>query len=138
MGNKYTGGCFCGQIRYEISSEPKSVVHCHCNHCKRSIGGPFVTWAIISLKNLEYVHGSPAIHLTNHAVERGFCSQCGSSISYFRIGEDTIDITVGTFDNPNSVKPLKHIWDSKRIQWVKMNDALPHYEEWSKNQDAID
>lgn len=135
---KITGGCYCGKIRYETSSEPIVVVHCHCNNCKRSVGGPFVTWAVFSLKDLRYVKEKPKIHLTDQKVERGFCDTCGSSIFYHRIEDDTIDIAVGTLDDPNAVKPSKHIWDSRRISWVKMDDGLPHYLEWSKGQKPIE
>ena len=134
---KFTGGCYCGKIRYEISSEPKAVVHCHCNNCKRSVGGPFVTWAVFNFKDLVFTQGTTSIHVTDNKVERGFCDSCGSSISYGHKGADTIDITAGTLDDPNSLDPSKHIWDKKRIQWVKMDDNLPHYAEWSQDNNPI-
>jgi len=133
----FTGGCYCGKIRYEMANEP-SVVHCHCDNCKRSVGGPFVSWAVIPLKDLNHIGEQPTIHVTDGKVERGFCNTCGSSISYFQRTEDTIDITAGTMDNPSSVKPSKHIWDRKRIHWVKMDDGLPHFSEWSTGNEPID
>ncbi|MFQ6677204.1 MAG: GFA family protein [Fidelibacterota bacterium] len=138
MSNKLTGGCYCGKIRYEISSEPIVVVHCHCNNCKRSVGGPFVTWAALNQKDIIYLQHNPTVYLTDNKVERGFCNQCGSSISYHRIGEDTIDITVGTFDDPNAVVPSKHIWDKRRIHWVNLDDGLPHFSEWSVGNDPLE
>ncbi len=138
MSNKLTGGCYCGKIRYEISTEPIAVVHCHCNNCKRSVGSPFVTWAVFDLKNLTYVKDTPVVYTTDTNAERGFCNQCGSSISYHKIGGDSIDITVGTFDDPNSVKPEKHIWDKRRIHWINFDDGLPHFSEWSAGQDPIE
>ncbi len=138
MTNKLTGGCYCGKIRYELASEPMAVVHCHCNNCKRSVGAPFVTWAVINQKDLNYLQDTPVVHIINNKVERGFCDQCGSSISYHRIGGDTIDITVGTFDDPNSVRPEKHIWDKRRIHWVTMDDGLPHFDEWSTGNAPIE
>lgn len=133
----HTGGCYCGKIRYEMNSEPL-VVHCHCDNCKRSVGGPFVSWAVIPKKDFIQNGDQPAIHVTDNKVERGFCKKCGSSISYYHRGEDNIDITVGTLDDPNAVHPAKHIWDRKRIHWVKMNDGLPHYSEWSSGSEPID
>lgn len=133
----FTGGCYCGRIRYEMATEPL-VVHCHCDNCKRSVGGPFVSWAVILLNDLKHVGEQPAIHVTDNKVERGFCNECGSSISYFQRGDDAIDITVGTMDDPNAVNPSKHIWDRKRIHWVKMDDGLPHYSEWSADSDSIE
>jgi len=103
-----------------MATEPL-VVHCHCDNCKRSVGGPFVSWAVIPLYDLKHVGEQPAIHVTDNKVERGFCNECGSSISYFQRGDDAIDIT-----------------DRKRIHWVKMDDGLPHYSEWSADSDSIE
>ncbi len=138
MSNKLTCGCYCDKIRYEISSEPIVVVHCHCNNCKRSVGGPFVTWAVLPKNDVKYLTHEPTIYLTDNNVERGFCGQCGSSISYHKIGGDSVDITVGTFDDPNSVKPAKHIWDKRRIPWITLDDGLPHFSEWSTGADPIE
>jgi len=31
----YTGGCQCGQIRYEIRAEPLTLYACHCKECQK-------------------------------------------------------------------------------------------------------
>src|SRR5215831_5139117 len=36
-----TGGCQCGQVRYEITEEPQSVYTCHCLDCQRLTGSAF-------------------------------------------------------------------------------------------------
>ncbi|BAY36106.1 glutathione-dependent formaldehyde-activating GFA [Nostoc sp. NIES-2111] len=33
MSFLYTGGCQCGQIRYEIRAEPLTLYVCHCKEC---------------------------------------------------------------------------------------------------------
>lgn len=38
MSNAFTGGCACGAIRYEISSEPLFSNHCQCRDCQRKSG----------------------------------------------------------------------------------------------------
>ena len=103
-----------------------------------AVGSSFVSWAVISLQDLNHNGELPTIHVTDEKVERSFCSKCGSSISYFQRDGDSIDITVGTMDNPSSVKPSKHIWDRKRIHWLKMDDELPHFSEWSTGNEPIE
>ena len=80
-----------------------------------AVGSSFASWAVISLQDLNHNSELPTIHVTDEKVERSFCSKCGSSISYFQRDGNSIDITVGTMDNPSFVKPSKHIWDRKRI-----------------------
>jgi len=103
-----------------------------------AVGSSFVSWAVISLQDLNHNGELPTIHVTDEKVERSFCSKCGSSISYFQRDGNSIDITVGTMDNPSFVKPSKHIWDRKRIHWLKMDDELPHFSEWSTGNEPIE
>ena len=34
-----SGGCYCQNIRYEISSEPETAFQCHCRECQYITGG---------------------------------------------------------------------------------------------------
>jgi hypothetical protein len=37
----FTGGCMCGAIRYECSTEPLAMGICHCRDCQRATGSAF-------------------------------------------------------------------------------------------------
>ncbi len=41
MATKFTGGCQCGNIRYEVVGTPKQLVVCHCTDCQRQSGSAF-------------------------------------------------------------------------------------------------
>jgi hypothetical protein len=32
---KYTGGCHCGKVRYEVETELERVIECNCSHCHK-------------------------------------------------------------------------------------------------------
>ena len=56
-----TGGCQCGQVRYEITEEPQSVYTCHCLDCQRLTGSAFSLGVIVpekgfSLTGLQHVN----------------------------------------------------------------------------------
>ena len=38
MGQKFSGGCACGAIRYETEADPIVMVNCHCRDCQRAVG----------------------------------------------------------------------------------------------------
>ena len=47
MTKTYTGGCACGAIRYETSSEPIFENHCQCRDCQKRSGtghGSYLTF----------------------------------------------------------------------------------------------
>src|SRR5215469_4858354 len=39
---KATGGCLCGQIRYEVNSDTFIEVRCHCRDCQYVSGGEVI------------------------------------------------------------------------------------------------
>jgi hypothetical protein len=40
----YTGGCHCGRVRYEVTTDLAAVMECNCSHCaKRGLLLSFVT-----------------------------------------------------------------------------------------------
>ena len=122
------GGCFCGALRYVVAGEPSQVTHCHCLHCRRLSGAAFVTWATFDPRNFRYIKGKPATCESRAGVTRSFCRECGSPIAY-KADElrDEIDLTVCTFDDPESVKPVDHVWADRLISWVHLDDGLPRY-----------
>jgi hypothetical protein len=78
--------------------------------------------------------GKLALHASSEKVQRGFCQQCGTCLTYANATiPDTIDIALATFDDPNSVKPEFHIWLDHKLEWVVVNDGLPTYPGWRKS-----
>jgi hypothetical protein len=72
----YKGGCHCGAVRYEATTDLKQVISCNCSICmKRGLLLTFVgteQFALLSgqEKLADYQFGRKAIH---HL----FCSACG-------------------------------------------------------------
>ena len=130
MPTEYRGGCLCGAIRYVATGEPKAVALCHCATCRRASGAPAVNWATFPLAALRWEAGEPAFYPSSPGVERGFCARCGTPLSFtagFMPG--LVDVTVGSLDDPGALPPQMHIWESRRVAWLPLCDALPRYAE---------
>lgn len=124
------GGCQCGAIRYSISGDPVMAAICHCTMCRRAHAAPAVAWAIYQEGQVRFNKAQPASYSSSTEGRRGFCASCGTQISFtasFLPG--LIDITIGSLDNPESVKPTLHYWHSKRLTWAEFADTLPRYPE---------
>lgn len=125
---EYTGGCFCGNIRYSALGKPIGVSHCHCSMCGRVCGAPFITWVSFSRANFSFISGNPSRFKSSDKVERSFCNHCGTALTFEEISQpDRVDVTVGSLDAPNDLSPEDHIWTSSRLSWLHINDGLPEY-----------
>ena len=127
--SSYTGSCFCGQVRFDLTGKPTFACHCHCRSCQRASGAPFVTWATFALDDLNIRSGTIAENRSSDGVQRGHCAACGSTLTYEndrRPGE--IDFAVTCFDDLSGIAPQAHIWVEDKASWLVIDDDLPKYE----------
>lgn len=113
-----TGGCQCGAIRFAISAAPGRVSICHCRMCQKASGGPFASLADIRHEDFRWTRGTPSAFQSSSIAERDFCAQCGTPLSYRRIGGPNIEIMTGTFDRPDAVVPNLQFGTESQLGWV--------------------
>src|SRR6476646_7792492 len=99
------GGCLRGALRYAGIGEPYNVTHCHREDCRKSVGAPFMTWASFQRSNFQFMKRKP-LEIAWAGRVRSFCAMCGSALTFITQADaDEIDVTVATFDQPESVTP---------------------------------
>jgi hypothetical protein len=85
MTEKLTGGCACGNIRYECSERPIVQLICHCRDCQRASGSAYVAALFVPSDRLTFTGEESKFHEVKGAsgrrLQRGFCSECGSPVS---------------------------------------------------------
>lgn len=122
------GGCLCGAIRYEVAGPFISVSVCHCRSCRLASGAPTVSWFVLPLSQFRWLQGRPKSFVSSVPVTRGFCSECGTQLTYQHTdAPDHIEVTTLSLDDPDRVPPTREIWLSERIAWVPVNPHLDHY-----------
>jgi hypothetical protein len=95
-----TGGCQCGAVRYAVHAEPTHGSICHCRMCQKASGNFFAAFSGVAAGDITWTRGAPAIFKSSDLVERGFCRDCGTPLSFRYLDRDGISITVGSFDDP--------------------------------------
>ena len=101
---------------------------CHCESCQRAAGAAYVPWATFEKSTFGVTSGEMAEHHSSPGVTRGFCHDCGTSLTYEhedRAGQ--IDVTLTSFDDPSGFSPQSHIWVEDKQPWVRIDDGLPQY-----------
>lgn len=125
------GGCQCGAVRYRASGEPAMTALCHCSMCRRAHAAPAVGWAMFDAAQVAFTGSAPTIYESSPGARRGFCPRCGTQISFAAdYIPGLIDVSIGSLDDPGVVPPALHYWDSKRLPWLRIDDALPRFPEF--------
>ena len=122
------GGCLCGAVRYAVEGGIEGAAHCHCTLCRRASGAAALTWFWVESARFHVTKGELALYRSSAHGERGFCSRCGTPIT-FRSDQapDSVDVTLGSLDDPEPVRPSHHVWTGSRLSWLHLDEALPDH-----------
>ncbi|POR53945.1 GFA family protein [Bosea psychrotolerans] len=112
-----TGGCQCGAVRYQLKRAPSRVSICFCRMCQKAVGGYFGAFAGSALDDLVWTRGQPSIFASSEAAERGFCSSCGTPLSFSYRGSGRISVTAGSLDDPAGYPPTLAHGVEGRMPW---------------------
>ena len=128
-----TGGCLCGRVRYEIRGEPIWVVHCHCASCRRHTGSPMTTFVGLEEDQLSFSAGEPGRYQSSPGVWRGFCAECGTPLTYSGVrAPGEMHVYLGTLDEPEAVRPTRHVFTGEALSWFQIADELPRHQTTSR------
>jgi hypothetical protein len=130
---KITGGCYCGQIRYEACGEPMMKAQCHCRECQYITGGSPNVFIAMPANELRITQGQTKSFSRTDieaAVTREFCPNCGTQILTRApaIPEVAI-IKVGTMDDPSLYEmPQLAIFTCDRQAFHTVPDGVPSFD----------
>jgi hypothetical protein len=133
-GMKLTGGCQCGAVRYEWLEPLRYASVCHCRMCQKASGQPFMALAGGKLENLRWTRGELSIFKSSDKGERGFCSACGTPLTYRMEGTGRISVAIASLDNPEIMPPSKQYGIESKLSWTDAVASLPaqRTEEWMR------
>ena len=123
--------CQCGQLRVQVPGPTVAVVACHCLACQKRSGSPlgvaaFYPHVQVQIEG-ESKHFARATEL-GEPFDHYFCPDCGTTV--FMNGKKNPDVTgipIGLFDDENSMKPIRSVWEDRRHDWVEVPTAVQHY-----------
>ena len=122
---RITGGCQCGAVRYAVHAPLFRPSICHCRMCQKAFGAFYAPLVSARLDAFELTRGTLGIFKSSDLVERGFCRDCGTPLSFRHIDGDKIDIAIGSLDDPTQARPeIQHGLEG-RMPWLGELDALP-------------
>lgn len=120
------GSCHCGVVQYEVRSEVKKVVNCHCNFCRKMNGSAFSTYAAVLSSDFTLTKGELNQHAVTEQATKHFCGKCGTPIYNANPKYQGLNILhFGTLNNANSLVPDVNIYCESEVDWAKQLNAVP-------------
>lgn len=118
------GGCQCGAARYAATIRDPAGYLCHCTMCRRATGGVSIAFTNVAQADLQWESG-PDWYRSSPIAERPFCARCGTPLGFRYLDSDRIDLTIGSFDEPQFFHPTQHFaMESALHAWLDTS-ALP-------------
>ena len=127
-GLRIQGGCLCGAVRYEIGAPQISAGYCHCRICQKFTGSAMSAWTAFPASAVRFIGTEPKYFASTPIAERGFCPDCGSSLTYRMIRPRRaayLVVFTASLDAPQDHAPLAHSGVESQMPWIDILDDLP-------------
>lgn len=126
-----TGGCQCGQVRYQATARPFAFYLCHCTECQRHTSSAFGESLRFRADDLA-ISGPLSTYRRSSQSGRirigRFCPSCGVRIVHSTVGTDMVNLKAGTLDDTSWLIPAGHIWTSSKQPFVAIGPDELTYE----------
>jgi hypothetical protein len=125
MTHPITGGCQCGAVRYRITAPFENPHICHCRMCQKAFGNYFAALVGTKKTGLSWTRGEPSFFRSSEIVQRGFCKDCGTPLTFAYDTADRIAVSIGSLDHPEAVTPERQYGIEGRLPAFAHLHELP-------------
>ena len=127
-----TGGCYCGQVRYESTGDAMMQAQCHCRECQYITGGSPNVFMAVPDAGLVFTQGETKGFSRDDLeapVTREFCPNCGTHIlTRSPRLEGAVILKVGTLDDPSEFNPQIAIFTCDQQAFHTIPEGVPSFE----------
>ena len=127
-----TGGCQCGQVRYEVEGPDLALLMCYCTECQKMSTG-FATYSLVVPRESFHIKSGALKHWERRADSGArnichFCPDCGVRIFHENPEKHHIRLKAGNLDDARQLQPEAHVWTRSAPAWVKFPPGSLTYE----------
>jgi hypothetical protein len=117
------GGCLCAAVRYLATPDHREGYYCHCRMCQLAFGNTRAAFINLRKAEVQWL-APPAYYASSKIARRGFCSRCGTPLSFEFLDSERMDLSIGSLDDPAAIKPTTHYSVETRIANWHAADGL--------------
>ncbi len=123
-----SGGCQCGAVRFRVEGALGEASICHCRMCQKATGGFFGPYVTVAMSDLIWTRGEPRRFQSSNKVQRGFCGDCGTPLTFEYDGK-TIGLAIGAFDRPGDIRIAEQLASTAALPFLADLAGLPVHAE---------
>jgi hypothetical protein len=132
-----TGGCYCGDVRYQCEGPLLMRGLCYCLTCQMISGGAGNLFVAVHALGFQFTKGVPGAFNKNDrpgSPTRHFCRSCGVQLTaQSDRAPGAVLIKVGSLDNPSVFEgPQLVTWTSEMQKFHLLPAGVPAYPEMPK------
>ena len=133
------GSCLCGDVVFEVSKKPKSLMHCHCSMCRKFHGSAFATFAFVGPNEFAWIKGEDSLmrYRSSDNGERVFCKTCGSAMPAGTQGDFDTYIPLGSVPDESDDIPGVHCFVGSKAAWHDIVDSTEQHDGWAPVWDDV-
>ncbi|KQS04592.1 hypothetical protein ASG11_10300 [Sphingomonas sp. Leaf357] len=130
----YDGACECGDVQFQLASDPIVTNCCHCRDCQTITGSAFALNAMIETDRVKVTSGT----VVERSLERGDrgdtrawrCERCDTLLwaDHPMFGDKTRFVRVGTLDGGEALPPDAHYFTRSKHSWVTVPEGVAQFE----------
>lgn len=119
----YSGGCQCGAVRFRVEGALGTASICHCRMCQKAFGAFYAPLVSVPDGTLRWPRAEPKRFRSSDHASRGFCSACGTPLTYETAGG--VALAIGAFDDPSAIAPTIQFGREGTLPFVDDLAVLP-------------
>jgi hypothetical protein len=120
----WTGGCQCGAVRFRVEGDLGRPSVCHCRMCQKAFASPYAALVTVRIDQLVWTRGRRARFQSSNKVSRGFCSACGTPLT-FEWDAEKIDLAICALDRAAELAPAVQLRAAQALPWSASVSGLP-------------
>jgi hypothetical protein len=121
---KYTGSCFCGEVKLEATGAPEAMGYCHCSSCRSWSAGPVNAFSLWKPDAVRVTQGAEHVgtYQKTELSQRQFCTKCGGHLMTSHPPIGLVDVYAATIP-ALEFNPAVHVNYAETV--LPMRDGLP-------------
>lgn len=116
--------CLCGGSAFDLPGPAGEITGCHCRQCRKLSGHYSASFDADETRIDWRRRDSLGVYETPGRGQRGFCTQCGSSL-WFRSSAGEFSVEAGAVAGPTGGRLTSHIFVASKGDYYEIDDGLP-------------